>query len=1023
MARSITDGKTPPATTVYDYSDAPSGAPSGVATGCSSGPSGSHAFVSQIANALGQKTDLQWDCNIGKATTIFDVDQVATSAVYNDAFERLTSVNAANLVQTTYGYPNLTTEVTHHDVNSFGDGMNVSEVLYDGLGRQFENRQYVDTDTCSSGGFVSVQKQYDALGRVWTVSNPFCATGSSDSPPASSLTTTAYDALGRVLLVTSPDGAQTQTSYVGNVATIQDAANNKRGLTTDAFGRTTQAVEYGKGATLSYTTLYTYNALNNLTCVNQSGQYRVFGYDSMSRLILADNPETRVQAISSCTAGSPTITFAYDNANNLISETDTGGFTITYVPDALNRVSSKTSNDGTTQYTFDQNLAIPGETDTNYPAGRLSSVSFGTVTQTYRYDALGRYQSSEQTVAGQANSPFVFHYNHVPAGLATEKYPSQRTIATTYDAAGRPNGVTGYASGITYAPHGAVSGMTLGSGVQESWSFNSRLQPTCLTAGVPQAAPLLQLTNAYTTATPGTGGACALSGTDNNGNVVSQTTTAGSANFNLSYSYADGSNRITSATETNQETIQNQASPGLGWAQQFSYNDAWGNRTLGSTSISSGWSYPPAFDAGNHVTGTGWSYSGDHRGNLASTPEMAAMTYDAESRLQTAVGPYGTSQFVYDGDGRRVMATQGGTETVYVYDAMGQLAAEYGGTATGSGRGYLTADHLGSTRLVTGTGGTVVERHDYAPFGEEIAAQGCGQPVGSAGRSSRCDIPGYGAASEVPLLFTGKERDGNTGLDYFGARYFSSAQGRFTSVDPELIPRDITNPQIWNKYAYALNNPLRFVDPDGAAVIDAGLVQIGTASFRVYQPQQGATFDRAALLSTVWMGQIGSNQSSINRNLEELKQKQSSWWFPAQQNGEGSCVLGCVSTFNEQAVGITLSVAFNYDKNDQLTGATVAPGIDQNARFMSSSPPPTVTMGIPLAGMTPPAQTLRVDINPAALKNLSPQQLQALAKAAVNVSIEDVRNALSGAISQEQERRAAEQRKHCQSGQSGCTGN
>jgi RHS repeat-associated protein len=583
-------------------------------------------------------------------------------------------------------------------------------------------------------------------------------------------------------------------------------------------------VEYGKGSAPSYTTAYTYNALNSLTCVNQSGQYRVFGYDSMNRLILADNPETRVQAISSCTAGSPTNTYTYDNANNLISKTDTGGFTITYQPDLLNRVSQKTTSDGTTtQYTFDQNLAIPNQTDPNYPVGRLSSVSFGTVTQTYRYDALGRYQSSEQTVAGQANSPFVFHYNHVPAGLATEKYPSQRTIATTYDAAGRPNGVTGYASGITYAPHGAVSGMTLGSGVQESWSFNSRLQPTCLTAGVPQAAPLLQLTNAYTTATPGTGGACALSGTDNNGNVVSQTTTAGSANFNLSYSYADGLNRITSATETNQETIQNQASPGLGWAQQFSYNDAWGNRTLGSTSISSGWSYPPAFDAGNHVTGTGWSYSTDHRGNLASTPEMASMTYDSESRLQTAVGPYGTSQYIYDGNGRRVMATQGGTQTVYVYDAMGQLAGEYGGTATGSGREYLTADHLGSTRLVTGTGGTVVERHDYAPFGEEIAAQGCGQPAGSAGRSPRCDIAGYGAASEVPLLFTGKERDGNTGLDYFGARYFSGAQGRFTSPDPMVHPREsqfgeegfLADPQRWNKYAYALNNPLRYIDPDG----------------------------------------------------------------------------------------------------------------------------------------------------------------------------------------------------------------
>lgn len=64
--------------------------------------------------------------------------------------------------------------------------------------------------------------------------------------------------------------------------------------------------------------------------------------------------------------------------------------------------------------------------------------------------------------------------------------------------------------------------------------------------------------------------------------------------------------------------------------------------------------------------------------------------------------------------------------------------------------------------------------------------------------------------------FTGKERDAETSLDYFGARYFSGAQGRFTSPDPvTATPLDIINPQRWNQYAYAVNNPLAFVDPDG----------------------------------------------------------------------------------------------------------------------------------------------------------------------------------------------------------------
>jgi RHS repeat-associated protein len=77
---------------------------------------------------------------------------------------------------------------------------------------------------------------------------------------------------------------------------------------------------------------------------------------------------------------------------------------------------------------------------------------------------------------------------------------------------------------------------------------------------------------------------------------------------------------------------------------------------------------------------------------------------------------------------------------------------------------------------------------------------------------------------------TGKERDAETGLDYFGARYFSGAQGRFTSTDPLNVPNlqvldqkrfvhFITNPQNWNAYSYSLNDPINKLDPDGFLTI------------------------------------------------------------------------------------------------------------------------------------------------------------------------------------------------------------
>jgi RHS repeat-associated protein len=109
--------------------------------------------------------------------------------------------------------------------------------------------------------------------------------------------------------------------------------------------------------------------------------------------------------------------------------------------------------------------------------------------------------------------------------------------------------------------------------------------------------------------------------------------------------------------------------------------------------------------------------------------------------------------------------------------------------------------------VIDQTGGLAnVKRHDYLPFGEELFA-------GTAGRTV---AQGYSAADGVRQQFTQKERDIETGLDYFGARYFSSNQGRFTGADPAAIKRKhLINPQDLNRYSYVANNPLAFIDPDG----------------------------------------------------------------------------------------------------------------------------------------------------------------------------------------------------------------
>lgn len=82
-------------------------------------------------------------------------------------------------------------------------------------------------------------------------------------------------------------------------------------------------------------------------------------------------------------------------------------------------------------------------------------------------------------------------------------------------------------------------------------------------------------------------------------------------------------------------------------------------------------------------------------------------------------------------------------------------------------------------------------------------------------QGGRTTAQGYGMNDGVRQQFTSKERDNETGLDYFGARYYSSAQGRFTSVDPSRKSVVLNNPQSWNGYTYALNNPLGYVDNNG----------------------------------------------------------------------------------------------------------------------------------------------------------------------------------------------------------------
>jgi RHS repeat-associated protein len=251
------------------------------------------------------------------------------------------------------------------------------------------------------------------------------------------------------------------------------------------------------------------------------------------------------------------------------------------------------------------------------------------------------------------------------------------------------------------------------------------------------------------------------------------------------------------------------------WAEQYSY-DPWGNLVSIAPSLSSnytgcsqesGFNLTGAISSKNQIAAAGYQY--DSAGNLIAAPPTGTIyTFDAENRLVSAGG----QTYLYDGDGKRVEKGTGSplaATKLYWYgtDSNPVLETDAGGNELYryiyfAGRlvkreeandwvDHYGLDALGNVRFVYGYSGTN-DVSEYYPFGGERILQ-------SQTNNNR--------------KFTGKERDSESGLDNFGARYDSSSMGRFMSPDPMGgHPQD---PQTLNRYAYVRNNPVSLTDPTG----------------------------------------------------------------------------------------------------------------------------------------------------------------------------------------------------------------
>ena len=184
-------------------------------------------------------------------------------------------------------------------------------------------------------------------------------------------------------------------------------------------------------------------------------------------------------------------------------------------------------------------------------------------------------------------------------------------------------------------------------------------------------------------------------------------------------------------------------------------------------------------------------------------------TYDAENRIVSTGGV----TYTYDGDGNRVKKSNGteywGAGPMLESDTSGTLQREFIYAAgkriarrdiSGGAVYYYFTDDLGSSSVVTTAAGAIDSESDYYPYGGERAYTT--------------------TLANQTYKFTGKERDSESGLDNFGARYNASSMGRFMTPDwaakPTTVPYALFgDPQTLNLYAYVRNNPVSRADVDG----------------------------------------------------------------------------------------------------------------------------------------------------------------------------------------------------------------
>ena len=391
--------------------------------------------------------------------------------------------------------------------------------------------------------------------------------------------------------------------------------------------------------------------------------------------------------------------------------------------------------------------------------------------------------------------------------MTSETFPDLDGAFYSYDSAGYLNrvfdGTSDYVSNVTYNARGQKKTITYGNGVTSTFSYFD------------QTTDILKNFMLKSRVTSGPGGSFQnlAYDYDDAGNMSSVTDSLFTASRTFGY---DDLNRLTSASGTFGAN-QAQTSCSYGFdaignilnkcGVSYFYSD--GTHPSFVTSTSDGRSYA-ADPNGNTLNGAGrtFSWSVDNRvASVTLNSSTTTMDYDYTGSRVKKFGPLGMTLYPFPG----YEVAPDGTKTKFFRAGTEMLASKQTPVSGPDKKLFYHADHLGGINVITDTTGARVQLDEYDPWGKVSRSDG---------------------NVDAEHRFTGQKLDPESGLYYYGARYYDPDLARF--VSPDTIVPAPGDPQSHNRYAYTRNNPVKYTDPTGHSFL--GVLSTIFQSFKQLLP-------------------------------------------------------------------------------------------------------------------------------------------------------------------------------------------